>query len=155
MNVNALEKTIIGSLKNNRHTLQLFDEVLFCLFNINDLNVEKSRRFKNDITMVDLREMNLVTDDVSEYVDYCKTAHETNSGMMYGCIGILGNTYFIATFKFTVSPSGKLMGGTNMRFDPLFRYSPTWLADDYIKSKGKLKIKDVVLKLKLKKFLDE
>lgn len=155
MKRDELKKVIINALQKNADDLSYFDEIFFCLFSLKDLDLKRSTRFSDLRSVEELKDLNLLTTDIDEYVDYAITAHEANAGMMYGCFGVLGDTYYIATFRFKISPAGKIRRNNGMLIAPHLSFSPDWLVDYYLDNRGKITIKDVALKIKLDKFLKE
>lgn len=155
MQIEIIRHNIISALEKRSSDLKYLDELNFCLFNVTQLNYIEDSRFKDLENMGELKNMGLLTTDFDEYIEYAKDAHKNNTNMMYGCIGKLGNTYFIVSFKFRVTGNGKIRPSTALQIVPLFKFSPLWLAEYYISNDGKFKLKDIALKLKLFDFLNE
>lgn len=154
MDRNLLEKIVVNSLKYNSDELRHFDEIYFCLFNQKDLDMARSNRFRDFKNIETFKEYNLLTSDLNIFLDYVTTAHESNSGMIYGCIGILGDTYFLISFRFKVNGNGTIRRSNKLIIAPHFRFSSKWLTEYYVKYNGKIRVSDVALKVKLGDFLN-
>jgi len=156
MNINTVKQFVVTALKQSANELQAFDELWFCKFSLTDLNLGKSKRFDTYTSIEHFKKYNLITTDLNEYLEFCAIAHESNGSVSYGCLGVVADTYFKVRFNFKVYGNGKIRktkGGVEIR--PHFNFSPNWVREAYIKSRGRLTVNDIVIKLKLENFLKD